>query len=309
MQKFYSNGKLLLTGEYVVLDGAISLALPTKYGQDLVVKPIKEPLLIWESYDEVGNTWFQAEFRMSDLRIVSETFNSETDSSKETLAISLQKIVLHAKKMNPTFLNSNTGFHIKTNLSFPRNWGLGTSSTLIHNIASWAKVDAFELLFASFGGSGYDIACAQNDTAILYQLKNETPIVKPINFKPIFSDQLYFVHLNVKQNSRSGIEKYRKFNGDKEHVIKDISAITDEIINCDNLSEFERMLKEHEQVISKVIQNKPIQELVFKDYFGQTKSLGAWGGDFILATGNNDTPSYFKEKGFETVVSYNDMIL
>jgi mevalonate kinase len=309
MQKFYSNGKLLLTGEYVVLDGATSLALPTTFGQDLVVQSIKEPLLIWESYDERGITWFQAEFRMSDLRIVSETFNSETDNSKETLAISLQKIVLHAQRMNPKFLNSKTGFHIKTNLSFPRNWGLGTSSTLIHNIASWAEVDPYELLFASFGGSGYDIACAQNDTPISYQLKDKKPIVKPINFKPIFSDQLYFVHLNVKQNSRSGIKKYREFDTDKENVIQDISTITDEMVNCDNLSEFERMLKAHEQIISKVIHNKPIQELVFKDYFGQTKSLGAWGGDFILATGNQDTPAYFKEKGFETVVSYKDMIL
>lgn len=309
MQKFYSNGKLLLTGEYVVLDGATSLALPTTFGQDLVVQSIKEPLLIWESYDERGITWFQAEFRISDLRIVSETFNSETDNSKETLAISLQKIVLHAQKMNPKFLNSKTGFHIKTNLSFPRNWGLGTSSTLIHNIASWAEVDAYELLFASFGGSGYDIACAQNDTPISYQLKDKKPIVKAINFKPIFSDQLYFVHLNVKQNSRSGIKKYREFDTDKENVIQDISTITDEMVNCDNLSEFERMLKAHEQIISKVIHNKPIQELVFKDYFGQTKSLGAWGGDFILATGNQDTPAYFKEKGFETVVSYKDMIL
>lgn len=309
MQKFYSNGKLLLTGEYVVLDGATSLALPTTFGQDLVVQSIKEPLLIWESYDERGITWFQAEFRMSDLRIVSETFNSETDNSKETLAISLQKIILHAQRMNPKFLNSKTGFHIKTNLSFPRNWGLGTSSTLIHNIASWAEVDPYELLFASFGGSGYDIACAQNDTPISYQLKDKKPIVKAINFKPIFSDQLYFVHLNVKQNSRSGIKKYREFDTDKENVIQDISTITDEMVNCDNLSEFERMLKAHEQIISKVIHNKPIQELVFKDYFGQTKSLGAWGGDFILATGNQDTPAYFKEKGFETVVSYKDMIL
>ncbi len=37
---------------------------------------------------------------------------------------------------------------------------------------------------------------------------------------------------------------------------------------------------------------------IFLDYFGQTKSLGAWGGDFILATGNKDTPKYFKNKGY-----------
>jgi hypothetical protein len=29
-KKFYSNGKLLITGEYLVLDGAKAFALPTK---------------------------------------------------------------------------------------------------------------------------------------------------------------------------------------------------------------------------------------------------------------------------------------
>jgi hypothetical protein len=52
-----------------------------------------------------------------------------------------------------------------------------------------------------------------------------------------------------------------------------------------------------------------VQKEMFSDYFGQTKSLGAWGGDFILATGNDDTPIYFKNKGFDTVISYQDMIL
>ena len=30
MEKFYSHGKLLITGEYAVLDGAKAIALPTK---------------------------------------------------------------------------------------------------------------------------------------------------------------------------------------------------------------------------------------------------------------------------------------
>ncbi len=308
MQKFYSNGKLLITGEYVVLDGAKSLAVPTKFGQDLIVNKIKESTLLWESYDELENTWFEAEFRLPDLRIVNETFNSDNDKKQESIAKTLQKILQEAKVLNPKFLISDEGFRVKTNLSFPRNWGLGTSSTLINNIANWAKVDAFELLSTSFGGSGYDIACAQNDSPIMYRLYDKKPIIEIIDFQPKFSDQLYFVHLNVKQNSRSGINKYREFERNNGDIINDISTITNEIVLCNNLSEFERLLKKHEQIISKVIQNKPIQELIFKDYFGQTKSLGAWGGDFILATGNDDTPKYFKEKGFETVVPYKEMI-
>ena len=37
-KEFYSNGKLLITGEYLVLDGAKAFALPTKFGQNLIVE-------------------------------------------------------------------------------------------------------------------------------------------------------------------------------------------------------------------------------------------------------------------------------
>ena len=37
---FESNGKILLTSEYLVLDGAISLALPSKLTQKLFVEEI-----------------------------------------------------------------------------------------------------------------------------------------------------------------------------------------------------------------------------------------------------------------------------
>ena len=39
------------------------------------------------------------------------------------------------------------------------------------------------------------------------------------------------------------------------------------------------------------------------------KSLGAWGGDFILAASETDPTPYFKSKGFDTVIPYDDMIL
>jgi hypothetical protein len=68
-------------------------------------------------------------------------------------------------------------------------------------------------------------------------------------------------------------------------------------------------LKEHEQLIGEIIQETPVQERLFADYFGQIKSLGAWGGDFVLATGNEDTEAYFEDKGYLTVVPFNEMIL
>ena len=67
---FYSNGKLLLTGEYVVLDGAKALAIPTKHGQSLKVTPIAEPKLIWKSIDATGNVWFQHDFGLDRKKFV-----------------------------------------------------------------------------------------------------------------------------------------------------------------------------------------------------------------------------------------------
>ena len=309
MRNFYSNGKLLLTGEYFVLDGAKSLAVPTKFGQDLSVEKIKESQLIWGSFTHEGACWFEAIFDLTKFRLVSCTFNSETEGNAEVIAETLLEILKEARSLNPNFLNSENGYMVKTTLTFPRNWGLGSSSTLINSIASWAKVDPFKLLWNSFKGSGYDIACAQNDVPILYQIKDEKPTVHQVVFNPIFKENLFFVHLNAKQNSREGIAKFRERNQNIEKEIEMISGISDAFLEATSLEDFNRLIIEHEKIVSSIIKLKPVKEKLFPDYFGEIKSLGAWGGDFILATGNSATPAYFKNKGFETILTYAEMVL
>jgi len=306
---YYSNGKLLLTGEYLVLDGAKSLALPTKFGQDLVVQKMKEQQLIWGSFTHTGECWFEAVFDLQKLRLVSCTFNSKNEGNGEIIAETLLDILKEAKKINPSFLASENGFVVKTALTFPRDWGLGSSSTLINSIASWAKVDAFQLLWNSFKGSGYDIACAQNERAIFYQLENDRPIVEPVNFNPNFKENLFFVHLNQKQDSKEGILKFRQREQSFQKEIEQISTISDEFLKATSLIDFNKLIVEHEQIISSIIKLKPVKEKLFLDYFGEIKSLGAWGGDFVLVTGNDETSRYFKKKGFDTVLSYSEMIL
>ena len=306
---FYSNGKLLLTGEYLVLDGAKSLALPTKFGQDLVVEEIKEQQLIWGSFTHTGECWFEAVFDLPKLRLVNCTFNSDKEGSAEFIAETLLDILKEARKVNPDFLISENGFVVKTNLTFPRNWGLGSSSTLINSIASWAKIDAFQLLWNSFKGSGYDIACAQNDTPIFYQIEDKKPKVKEVIFNPSFKENLFFLHLNKKQDSKEGIAKFRESGKNFEKEIERISSISDEFLKANTITEFNKLIIEHEQIISSIIKLKPVKEKLFPDYFGEIKSLGAWGGDFVLVTGNEKTPEYFKNKGYETILSYSEMIL
>lgn len=309
MKEFYSNGKLLLTGEYFVLDGAISLAVPTTCGQNLTIQKIKEPQLIWKSFTNEGTCWLEVVFDVPKLRLFSADFDADEDGGNDTLAENLLKILKEVRNLNPEFLNSNQGYLIETHLTFPKNWGLGTSSTLINNLANWAKVNPYVLLENTFGGSGYDLACAAHNTPILYTRNGINPLVEKVDFNPSFKEQLYFVYLNKKQNSRAGIQRFKALKGNLTSEIKDISELTTAFLKCKNLVDFEKILKQHEQLVSKTIQLKTVQEHYFSDYFGQTKSLGAWGGDFILATGNKDTPNYFNNKGFQTVIQYQDLIL
>ncbi|WP_066221588.1 GYDIA family GHMP kinase [Formosa haliotis] len=301
MESFYSNGKLLISAEYLVLNGAEALALPSKFGQSLSVESISEPLLTWQSYNNNNECWLEATFKD-----IHGTLQPEIEND---LTLRLASILNAAKTLNPEFLKPELGLAIKTYLDFPTNWGLGTSSTLINNIASWANINPFTLLERTFGGSGYDIACASNNTPITYRLNGKSPIVKSVNFHPNFSDCIYFVHLNKKQNSRDGIAHFKANTSDHSEAIKAVNSITSELITCDNLDRFNGLVEAHEAIIANIIQLKPVKQLLFHDFTGSIKSLGAWGGDFVMVTSHEDPTSYFKDKGYHTILPYKDMIL
>jgi mevalonate kinase len=180
---------------------------------------------------------------------------------------------------------------------------------LIANLSSWTKVDPYTLLSKTFGGSAYDIACAQNDGPIIFQLKDKVPIITNIDTTPPFTEALFFIYLNQKKNSREAIAAYRSLKSDKAKLTQDISELTRKMISSKNLRDFEELLNAHERRLSRVLQTTPIKEKLFKDYQGSIKSLGAWGGDFILATGNEETPEYFKSKGYSVVLPFSKMIL
>ena len=298
--KYYSNGKLLLTGEYAILDGATGLAVPTKFGQSLEVFPQQEGILTWKSFDHDNTLWFEAELLLDEFKI--------KNTSDLKIAQTLVKILKGVKTQNPTFFQLRTGHRVETKLGFPRNWGLGTSSTLINNIASWANLDAYKLLSTTIGGSGYDIACASHFQPLLYRLDLGQPKILPVIYDPPFKEALFFVHLNKKQNSREAIKNYRRKAFNKTTLLTKIDAITQQFLEVKRIEELESLIIEHEMALSDILGLPPIKRK-FPDYFGAVKSLGAWGGDFILATGNENTPDYFKARGFETVISFSDMVL
>lgn len=301
LKKYYSNGKLLLTGEYLVLDGALALALPTKFGQSLTVEKTTTQNLSWESQNSKNYPWFQHTYTQLHEKI-----------DNNPIAERLRVILLQAQKQNPKFINKLVD-KVTTKLTFPRAWGLGTSSTLIHLIAQWAKCDPFELLFEAFGGSGYDIACAGADGPISYQLQGKLrPIFQPVDFNPGFKDQLYFVYLDKKQDSKKGIAHYREKGKISQAKIQKISTLSTEFINISGLKGFEKLIVEHENIIAELIGFEKVKSIYFNDYWGEVKSLGAWGGDFVLVTSDRneeETQKYFNEKGFNVFLKYEDLIL
>jgi mevalonate kinase len=299
-----AKGKLLLSGEYVVLDGAQALAVPVQFGQSLRAEPWKEPdSLTWTSKNEDGKTWFLAQFELPDLHILNET-NRKT-------AENLVSFLKACQTQNPEFLSGNQGYKVMTQSDFPREWGLGTSSTLLAAMAQWAGVDPYPLLFDTLGGSGYDIACAYADGPVLYRLNGRTPAVEPVEFQPDFVSNIYFVYLERKQDSREGIRHYKMAQVDKSELVYQVSQLTERMVAARQLSEFEVVIREHEQLISRTIGLGMAKDLHFSGYWGEIKSLGAWGGDFVMATsakGEAETRAYFEALGFGTVLGWKEMV-
>lgn len=300
MTTFHSNGKLLITGEYAVLDGALALAIPTRFGQSMEVKVIEKPELVWISFDNNQHIWFETKISIDDL------LNDEKPNM-DAYEKPLRDLLRAVAKLKPNFFSKHKGYEVVTKLDFPRNWGLGTSSTLIYNIAQWAGVNPYLLLESSFGGSGYDIACAASQKPVLYQLINGKPKVEQTSFKPVFSKNLFFIHLNRKQNSREGIQCYRSLS-DKKDIVRELTEITHKMLKTNTLKGFCVLMEKHEDLVASVIKLPKVKDLYFSDYPGAVKSLGAWGGDFVLAAGDIDSPEYFKKKGFLTVIPFDEMI-
>ena len=303
-KEFYSNGKLLITGEYLVLDGAKALALPTQFGQKLIVEKGAHQEIKWTSYDADGSIWLDLQIPFQDI------FKKNTATESESIKNTLIEILHQGYLLNPDFIQNSEGFQITTQLTFPRNWGLGTSSTLINNIAQWLEIDAFVLLNNSFGGSGYDIACAQNNSAILYHLENGNPVVEKVKFNPEFKENLHFVYLEKKQSSKASIISY--YNNKNNELAEEIiinNKITSAVLKAKTLQEFAIALEEHEAEMSTILEMLTVKESLFSDFNGVIKSLGAWGGDFVLAISDENPVAYFNEKGFKTVIPYKEMIL
>lgn len=308
IKKFYSHGKLLLTGEYFVLDGALALAVPTRKGQSLTVEKLAttEPYLLWESYTYDGQCWFSGRFSLPD-GIYEEGSDSGTGQRLEQILKAGQDLEGHLWREPLT-----NGLLVQTALEFPRDWGLGSSSTLIANLAKWWQVDAYQLLQKTFGGSGYDLTCAEANAPLFYRLDNDRPTAIPSSFYPSFHEKLHFLYLEKKQNSRSGIANYRAKGTPAKDILTNISDLSRKLAQATELKVFMELLTLHERIVAEWMETETVQQQLFPDFPGMIKSLGAWGGDFVLVASESTYTAvrrYFADKGYSTLIPFSEMVL
>lgn len=303
IRRFESRAKLMVTGEYSVLKGALSLALPLKFGQKLTVKLQEgEPVIYWQSLVK-GLPWFMAAIQLPHFRVL--------DTNVPGLSKTLCRILRAAKELNPKFLAPDHTFRVISEMDFDPAWGLGSSSSLLSNIAYWAGCDPFLLNRNLFGGSGYDIACARSRFPIIYQTENYSPACREASFNPPFHRNLHFVYLGRKQDTRHSISEL-KLENISSGVTDAISAVTLAMEKATDLADFQSLMNRHEELTGELIRRVPVRESMFADFPGAIKSLGAWGGDFILAaSGASDdfVRNYFIQNNLQTVFNYNEIVL
>ena len=290
----------MLTSEYFAVDGALVLAVPTKLGQEFFFeeKQDGQSLIFWEAYHQ-NKPWLKAVIDYKKWQILETNITTSAEFILKTLK--------NVQNLSETKFKINDSYFLKTNLQFPSDYGLGSSSTLMNNLAEWSNINPFQLNTLMLGGSGYDIAVANAKSAVLFRNKPEIHFEK-VNYNPPFKDQLIFIHLNQKQDSREGINHYKSKNKSQE-MVSGFSNLTKKILICDELENFSQLMMLHEQRISKFIEIPTVKTLYFNDCPTFVKSLGAWGGDFVMSSKFEGFQDYFSGKGFTTIFEWGDLIL
>ena len=301
---WYSNGKLMITGEYTVLSGAKALAIPLKFGQSLTIgEGINSNQISFKTYLS-NNEWFSALYNASSLKLISSTSSNR--------AAYINKLLLAAKQLNSNFIKQNESLQFVAEMNFNPDWGLGSSSSLISNIAYCANVDPYKLNEIISNGSGYDIACARSNSPLIYANFNNTVEIHKISLYPEITSHIWFIYLGKKQNTDKEIINFFKNEKPTQSDINSISDISFAFTQAKNISDARQLIDTHENITSKIIHQTPIKKKHFEDFEGSIKSLGAWGGDFCMAITDYDEQyikNYFEQKGLATVFKYNDIVL
>lgn len=290
----------------MVLLGAKALASPVLPGQSIQIeeRPVQnKPMLWWKAFSK-EKLWFLAGINLSDFSIAT--------TNNKDVAEFLVLILKEAQKINPAFLPPDFIYEAKTQLEFDRNWGLGSSSTLISLISQWAEVDPYNLFFNTSTGSGYDVACARAKNPLIYYLADKkVPVSESVNLHQQIKKSLYFIYLGKKSNSPQSVKHFLESVIPKEKDMRRIGEISQSFTTVQSVEKIKELITEHERILASVLHRDPVKQKFFPDFKGEIKSLGAWGGDFIMASWNKseeELKKYFISKKLKVIFNYKELI-
>jgi mevalonate kinase len=303
MNTLRAHGKLLVSAEYMVLHGSSALALPLKRGQILQPVRTEDPgRFSWKA--GYGNrTWFRGDFHPDTLEILESTHRGK--------AAYLQRLLKACLDLNPSFATQLIRWDVETRLEFSPRWGFGSSSTLTSLLARWAGIDPMDLHFRISSGSGYDVACATAKGPILYTLGANGPQYTPVNFHPPFASQLHFIWLGSKKSTAGHLAALA---GQLQPALEDIhyfSTLTRAMLAAGSLRDFRELMEEHELRLAELTGQERVAESRFPGLRGSVKSLGAWGGDFVMIATEQDPETlynYLDKLGLDTRFRFKDLV-
>jgi mevalonate kinase len=303
MEPLYAHGKLLISAEYMVLHGSKALAVPLQLGQSL--KRRRSPdqnKFSWKAFNH-DRLWFSATLDPRNIKVIA--------SDDPIKAEYLCRMIRACIDMMPSFQEDLYKWDVETYLEFSPEWGFGSSSTLTALLSEWAEVNPLDLHFMTSEGSGYDVACAIAHGPIVYRLREDAPHYQHVVFHPPFSRQLYFAWLGSKQPTAIHLKKVaEKIKPDYETIHR-FSVLTEEMMQSQELEHFQSLIEEHEEVLSGLLEMERVSISRFPGLHGTVKSLGAWGGDFVLIASElpeRELFDYLYQQEIEVIFRYQDLV-
>jgi len=292
--RFYAPGKLLLSGEYAVLDGAQAVSCPSHKGQFLELhETANSSTLEWHALTEDDHCWLR--LSLNNRGEILET----NDSAKAQLIRDLLLDVFAGEVP--------LGLRVETKLSFKREWGLGSSSTLIALLANWAQKDAMELFFKHLKGSGYDVATALEKRPIRYQIFADKKVKWEKVDLPKVLEKSYFLYLGEKQISSTEVLRYSSLERNPQ-LVGLISQLSEDLLNISSAEELIAWMAEHERVTGQLIQQESHRNKRFPKLKGGFKSLGAWGGDFVWIMPLTGDLDYLNGLGYPDIFPFQQIL-
>ena len=145
-------------------------------------------------------------------------------------------------------------------------------------------MQSHELSAKSFGGSGYDIACAGHQSPILYQRDLQNLIHLRSNMpsgRLIMSIKSILSIWDINENSRDAIAHYKGLNPSRK-PIEAMNELSRSFSQCTSFKDAANLIREHELLMASVLETPCLDDKLLERFCFVSKSLGAWGGDFCM---------------------------